>query len=89
MYDFVRKKGPECLVEISGGVQQSIEAEYATAMSERTRRFAELKERCMNDGRFSRLLCLNLVAAGFPADEATKISPQFAIFSAMGLGRTK
>ncbi|MER8482507.1 DUF559 domain-containing protein [Mesorhizobium sp. M1322] len=57
-------------------IQQNIEAECATAMSERKKRFAELTKRCINDPRFTQLLCRELVAARFPGDEATKIVPR-------------
>lgn len=64
-------------------IQQKIEATYESAMEERNKRFAELKERCAKDPVFALLFCRKLVEARFPVDEATKIVPVLLYWGAV------
>jgi len=54
-------------------IQSRIEAAYTSAMDERNKRFAELRERCVKDPVFTKLFCQKLIEAQFPGDEITDI----------------
>ncbi|WP_080710934.1 endonuclease domain-containing protein [Rhizobium etli] len=57
-------------------VQHRIDEAFRSAMSKRDMRLAALNERCAKDPVFSRHLCLKMVAARYPVEDAMKIVPK-------------